>query len=109
MNVKKIREMLRQKYREILAGQSVTPRSRANAEDDLWLYLNGLDCTVLDSGEIHDDFEDIVNYSVQGRVCVRLPLRMGEVNYILMPKELAQKVVVLGGLPDHWSPENQTL
>jgi hypothetical protein len=65
-------------------------------------YLNGLDCTVIDKDDILEDFESIVNSSAQGRVCV---YDKNYKDYILVPKELARKAVVLGGLPDSWFPE----
>lgn len=64
--------------------------------------LNGLDCTVLDPSDILEDFRDIANKSVQGRVCLG-PWENDE--YILVPLELAKKALILGGLPDQWFPE----
>jgi len=72
--------------------------------DEAWAeYLNGLDCTVLGEQEILEDLENIVNHSAQGRICISL-----EEEYILVPNELAEKALVLGGLPDSWFPEKAT-
>jgi hypothetical protein len=68
-------------------------------------YLNGLDCTVIDRDDILEDFESIVNSSAQGRVCVYDKTYK---DYILVPKELAMKALVLGGLPDSWFPEGSS-
>lgn len=72
--------------------------------DEAWAsYLNGIDCIALADTDIRDDFADIINYSAQGRVCI--DMEDEDTPYILMPMELAQKVVVLGSLPDTWCPE----
>jgi hypothetical protein len=97
MNVKKIREMIHAKYREHLNGG---PQDEGFFSE----YLNRLDCTVIDEDDVRQDFEDIVNYSVQGKVCITCEDPNARV-YILMPKELAQKALVFGCLPDSWSPE----
>lgn len=74
--------------------------------DEYWAeYLNGLDCTVIDRDDILEDFESIVNSSAQGRVCV---YDKNYKDYILVPKELAMKALVLGGLPDSWFPEGSS-
>lgn len=73
--------------------------------DSRWCeYLNGLDCTVVTEDDILEDFESIVNYSAQGRVCVSMDDEGGKL-HILVPKGLAEKALVLGGLPESWFPE----
>jgi hypothetical protein len=60
-----------------------------------WLdYVTGLGCVFLRFDEI---IEDIYDGSIAGKVVVENPSSMGGV--IVMTKEFAEKVLVLGGLP----------
>lgn len=72
-------------------------------EEEWVAYLNGIDCIIITDADIRYEFADIINYSAKGRVCI--DLEDLETPYVLMPEELAQKVVVLGSLPDTWCPE----
>lgn len=105
MNPEKIRQILDDKHTELterlwerLNPVHWTPKFEAEL-DSAWIeYLNGLDCTVLDHEEILEDFEGIVNHSAQGRVCVSM-MDEGNKIHILMPMEVAERALALGGLP----------
>lgn len=74
--------------------------------EDLWVeFLNRIDCIIITHHDIRDDFDGIINYSSRGKVCV--PTRFAnDCPYVLMHEELAEKILVLGGVPDSWSPES---
>ena len=81
----------------------------SNSElESVWVeYLNGIDCLSLGVVDIQP-IEDLVNQTAQGRVCVRscfVPFPSRPLDYIFIPRELAEKALVLGGLPDSWFPE----
>lgn len=76
-------------------------------------YLNGIDCLLLDQDDIVEDFENLFNISAQLRICIPWTFRSppsaknyvdGDI-YVLMSKELAEKALVLGWLPDNWFSE----
>ena len=66
---------------------------------DAWAdYLNRLDCIYLDADEVKQDFEALVNDGCfDGKFCIVDPFTMRD--YILVPREFAEKILVLGGLP----------
>lgn len=111
IHIQKIRDMLKERMEKIkndlggkagplglFPGHSLASRSF----EQTWLgYLNGIDCEVLDEDEARDEFEDLFNHSAQTRICVSFFY-----SYILVPKELAEKALALGGLPDHFCPES---
>lgn len=99
VQVQKICEMLNERLEKI--------RSRALPGNliNLWgEYLAGIDCEVLNEDEAREEFESLFNYSARTRICVSFSHTYSH-TYILVPKELAEKALVLGGLPDEWSPE----
>ena len=100
MIVNKLAELFSASHKDL--WRRLEPVTTSGLESAWYNYLNGLDCTVIDKDDILEDFESIVNSSAQGRVCV---YDKNYKNYILVPKELARKAVVLGGLPDSWFPE----
>lgn len=107
----KIRVMLEERQAKITSDlwDRLKPKDWAgdfeNSLDEAWAaYLNGINCTALTEDEIKEDFEDIVNYSAPGRVCISMD--DDETPYILFPVELAEIALALGGLPDSWFPEN---
>jgi hypothetical protein len=61
-------------------------------------YLNRLDCIYLDADEVNEDFEALVNDGCfDGKFCIVDPFTMRD--YILVPRQFAEKILVLGGLP----------
>mgnify|MGYP006266901263 CR=1 FL=1 len=110
MNTQKLAEIFSDKF-HMMANclwEKMRPKDWAGAFeqalDEVWTeYLNGIDCTVITRDDIRDDFEGVI-HSAQGMVCVA---NAGDerTQYILVPKELAEKALVLGGLPERWFPE----
>lgn len=73
--------------------------------DEKWTeYLNAIDCIVLTREDIREDLESIINQSSRGRCCIETHFSLSP--YILMPIELAKKILVLNHLPDAWFPED---
>jgi hypothetical protein len=64
-------------------------------------YLNAIDCQVLYDDDVLEDFEHLFNNLSETSFCV---LMNGL--YLLVPKKLAEKALILGGLPDFWSPDS---
>ena len=114
MNTQKLVEIFSEKFhmmenelwKQMPAGQDPADLPELGAFerelDEVWTeYLNGIDCTVITRADIRDDFEGVI-HSAQGKVCVASSKRS---QYILVPKELAEKALILGGLPERWFPE----
>lgn len=116
MNTNKIKDILSLRYEKIRSDlwDRLKPKDH-NGDFDrsleaVWVeYLNGIDCEVVHPDDILEEFENLFNYSSKTRICVLLDdLLFGEETYyILMPKQLAEKALVLDGLPDFWSPEEK--
>lgn len=104
-HIDRLRRILDDKHTELterlwerLRPVDWTPKFETQLDSEWIEYLNGLDCTVLDHEEILEDFEGIVNHSAQGRVCVSTMDEGNEI-HILMPVEVAERALALGGLP----------
>lgn len=72
--------------------------------DEAWTcFLNGHDCNVILEEDVVDNLPHFVNYDMKIRdcVCINDPHSgdSGVQSYILVPRELAEKTVVLGRLP----------
>ena len=120
MNVGKIKDLLDERFEKIRSElwDTIKPKDHDRdfdkALDHAWAeYLNGVDCEVVDQDDIVEEFENLFNHSSKTRVCVSL----NEINgkrfgafysdsYVLIPTQLAEKVLVLGWFPDKWSPES---
>lgn len=79
--------------------------SSAAALTSKWVeFLEGHNCVVLDSEYINSDFKNIVNFDscVRGGLCVRDPngVDSGVEQYVIVPRDFAEKVLVMGGFPD---------
>lgn len=116
MNTSRLKEILEARLEEI-AGKLWEDLRPADFDhkfsirlDEAWAeYLNGIDCIILEEDDIRDDFESIFNESSQGRVCVTIDHPTQDADnkqYILMSRELAEKSMVLDGLPESWFPES---
>lgn len=109
MNLSKIKDILSLRYEKIRSDlwDRLKPKDHdRNFEKELdaaWAeYLNGIDCEVLDPDDIVDEFEDLFNYSSKIRICIGF-----EDSFVLIPNQLAEKALILGGLPDSWFPEEK--
>ena len=90
--IEKLQEIFRAQCAFILQG-----RNRGLGRSvEVWAdYLNRMDCTYLDSDE---DMMSLVNEGCfDGKVCIVDPLSKND--FILIPREFAEKILVLGGLP----------
>lgn len=72
--------------------------------DEAWTsFLNGHDCNVIVEEDILDDLPHFLNHQIRKRdvVCINDPHsgESGMQSYILVPRDLAEKAVVLGHLP----------
>lgn len=78
----------------------LTPISTPMPDGDFWtVYMNSLDCLLVDEEDLTENFDDMVNFgkAVKEGVCLKDPCSDGA--FILVPKELAEKTLVLGDLP----------
>lgn len=77
---------------------------RGDREDKWVELLNSHDCTVLTIEDIKESFQDLINFdsSVKSGLCVSDPhgRSIGVFQYVIVPREFAEKVLVLGGFPD---------
>lgn len=66
---------------------------------DFWVvYMNSMDCLLIEKEDLLENFDEMVNFgsAVKERICLRDPCSSGD--YILVSRELAEKVLVLGVL-----------
>ena len=133
MNTEKLAEIFEGKFESILHGDGAlmlqnVPLTKAEMDSRgfsnlliatvsrLWVdFLNEIDCRVIEKDEILEDFPRIFNCA-QNLVCIGNPLgerrlwtgvgaRLDfEPYFILVSKELAERALVLGGLPETWPP-----
>jgi hypothetical protein len=77
---------------------SCSPDSHPD-DDEFWtLYMNSLDCLMIDQDDLMESFPDMVNFgaSVKNTVCLSDPCNEGD--FILVELEYAEKAIVLGSL-----------
>lgn len=72
--------------------------SKPNAQDIWVYYMNSHDVTIVDSQNLMESFADMVNFGhlVNESVCVLNPAEEG--SFLLIPDELAERVLVMGTL-----------
>lgn len=106
MNINKIADLLQERFDKIKSLFNPAEYNFERVVDMAWVeYLNGIDCEVVDQEDIVEDFENLFNHSAKSRVCI--PSSFYD-TYVLMPKELAEKALILGGLPDTWFSSETT-
>ena len=92
----KIQNIFDKKYAEVI-GDSDDP------DEDWILFLNGIDCSVLSMEYIVQDFPHVMNFdsSVRNGVCLYDPHgdENGITSYIFVPRDFAEKILVLGDMP----------
>ena len=70
--------------------------------DEGWVvFLNGHDCVVMSLAEIKNSFQDMVNFDscLREGLCVHDP-HTADCRFIIVPRQFAEKVLVMGGFPD---------
>jgi len=70
--------------------------------DEGWVvFLDGHDCVVMSLAEIKNSFQDLVNFDscLREGLCVPDPHSSG-CRFIIVPRQFAEKVLVMGGFPD---------
>lgn len=80
------------------SGVFCDPDCKIN-DDEFWtLYMNSLDCLLIDEEDLLENFDEMVNfgYSVRESVCLKNPCN--KEGFILVDKELAERILVLGTL-----------
>lgn len=104
VNVRKLQIAFDEAWGRIRSGNrpvcvDCTPVSTPMPDGDFWtIYMNFLDCLMVDEEDLTDNFDDMVNFgkAVKESVCLKDPCNHG--TFILVPKEFAEKVLVLGTL-----------
>jgi hypothetical protein len=93
--IEKIQKIFQVQCASILQGIDKGSRPWTRSVEVWADYLNGMDCTYLDSDE---EMMSLVNEgSFEGKVCIVDPLSKND--FILIPRKFAEKILVLGGLP----------
>lgn len=79
-------------------GVSCSPDYHPNDSEFWTLYMNYLDCILIDDEDLLENFPEMVNFgfAVKERVCLTDPCNEG--GFILVDKGLAEKALVLGTL-----------
>jgi len=71
-----------------------------------WIqFLEKHNCVVITSEDIKDSFQHIINFdsSVRNGVCLIDPCGselLGVAQFVIVPRDFAEKLLVLGGFPD---------
>ena len=75
--------------------------------DEGWVgFLEGHDCVVMAMEEIKNEFQDLVNFDscLREGLCVPDPhsayTKAGDERFIIIPRQFAEKVLVMGGFPN---------
>lgn len=75
-----------------------------NVEAEWVEFLEKHNCVVITSEDIKDSFQHIINFdsSVRNGVCLIDPYgnEIGVEQFVIVPREFAEKLLVLGGFPD---------
>jgi len=100
--VERLQAFFKERYEWILAGNIPTcvdqeEDIRAGSEWHWTIFMNHFDCLVVDEGDLLESFQEMVNFgeAVRTHVCLRNPTGDG---FVLVPPELAERVLVMGGL-----------
>lgn len=105
VNVRKLQIAFEESWKSILKGNrpacvDLHAVGHEILASDFWsVYMNFLDCTLVDQEDLLENFDEMVNFGslVRESVCVKDPCDGS--GFIMVPKELSQKVIVLGALP----------
>ena len=103
-NVKRLQALFKESWLRIKEGhrpESVDMHTVGGPllDSDFWcVYMNSLDCLMIEREDLLENFDDMVNFgsAVKERICLWDPCSIGD--YILVPWDLAEKALVLGAL-----------
>ena len=100
-SVEKLQKVFREAWSRISAGDRPECVECEPGQTPEWfwgLYMNHLDCLMVDQNDLLESFPDMVNFgvSVKESVCLLDPCFPGD--YLLVPNGLAEKCLVLGTL-----------
>lgn len=105
-SIERLEGIFRSRYGDMV---SLSPRPSLAALDgtveDEWIeFLNKHDCSVMNLEDIKDSFQDMINFdgAVRNGLCVSDPhgRSIGVFQFVIVPREFAEKVLVMGGFPD---------
>jgi len=73
--------------------------------DEEWTeFLEKYNCVLMNDEDIKNRFQDIINFDscIKNGICLVDPLgsEIGVEQYVIVPREFAEKLLVLGGFPD---------
>jgi len=97
--VNELQGFFKERYSVIRAGCKPSSADEFHGDpDEIWtVFLNRLDCLIVDEDDLVESFPDMVNFgaAVKTHVCLNNPSGFG---FLLVPPELAEKALVMGGL-----------
>ena len=95
----KLQGLFEERYSVIQAGCKPSSVDEFHGDpDEIWtVFLNRLDCLIVEEEDLVESFADMVNFgkAVRTHVCLHNPSGDG---FLLVPPALAEKVLVMGGL-----------
>ena len=103
-NVRKLQNIFEEAWKRIIQGYrpvcvDCNPDRGSVPDGDFWtIYMNFLDCTIVEYDDLLENFDEMVNFGslVKESVCLKDPC--DDSSFILVPKGLAEKSLVLGTL-----------
>lgn len=102
-NVEQLQSLFDDAWDRIVAGKmpagvSCGPDYKPSDEEFWTLYMNSLDCLLVDEEDLLENFDEMVNFgsSLRDSVCLKNPCNTE--GFILVDKELAERILVLGAL-----------
>jgi hypothetical protein len=101
-SVQKLQGIFDARYRWLQEGgilECVGEGSPWGIEEDWTIYMNSLDCLVIDKEDLIESFIEMVNFGEAVKKCVCLLNPAKSVGWLLVHHELADKCLALGGLP----------
>jgi len=104
VNIRKLQIAFDEAWKRIREGHrpvcvECDPETAGGPDGDFWtVYMNFLDCLMIETEDLLENFDDMVNFgsSLKNGVCIKDPCNQGE--FILVSKDFAEKILVLGSL-----------
>lgn len=101
-NLDKLQAFFEERYNWVKAGNIPTCVDQEvdirRGSEWIWtIFMNHFDCLIVNREDLVESFADMVNFGDAVKRCVCLNSPDGD-GFILVPPELAERVLVMGGL-----------